>query len=142
MEITLEKIIVAGIHIGHRVQDCNPKIVTYTYGSMNGFHLIDIVKTYAQLEKAKNFLIRNRRDGKKVLFIGAKNHTIDILEERAISSQIFFVTGRWLGGTLTNWTTVKISLLQLHRLTREEKRGVWSNYRKKYIISQKKKKKV
>merc|ERR1712048_792276 len=117
-----------GIHIGHKVRYWNPKIADYTYGSINGFHLIDIVKTYTQLEKVRTFTTRNRRDGKRVLFIGTKNHTRKVTEVRARSSQSFFVNGRWLGGTLTNWITIQISLLKLHRVTRKGKKCVSFNF--------------
>jgi small subunit ribosomal protein S2 len=97
--------------------------------------LIDLVKTYKQLEEAKKFLGRIRGYGRDILFIGTKSQAAKVVRERAKTSQSFFVSERWLGGILTNWSTVQGSLLQLHRLEREEEKGVWVHLSKKSVIS-------
>jgi small subunit ribosomal protein S2 len=131
MEFTLEKRIAAGIHLGHPVRYWNPKISIYTYGIRNGVRLIDLVKTSQQVIEAKEFLARRSSYGKNILFIGTKPQATDIVKERAQISRSFFVRERWLGGILTNWSTVQGSLLQLHRLDREREKGSWTFLSKK-----------
>jgi len=131
MKITLEQMMVAGIHFGHPTHHWHPKIATYTYGVRNGSHLIDLVKTSRQLKKAQDLVTRVRREGKEILFVGTKKQAAKRIKERAHSSQSFFVRERWLGGILTNWSTVQASLIKLHRLEREKKRGPWDSLPKK-----------
>lgn len=133
MEFTLEKRIFVGIHLGHPIRYWNPKIDTYTYGIRNGMRLIDLIKTYRQLREAKNFLTRIKRQGKHILFIGTKFQAKQIVKERAQYSRSFFVRERWLGGILTNWSTVQISLIQLHRLERDNEKGAWIFLSKKNV---------
>jgi small subunit ribosomal protein S2 len=93
--------------------------------------LIDLVKTHQQIREAKKFLARIKRHGKSILFIGTKQQATYTVKERAKASGSFFVRERWLGGILTNWTTVQGSLLQLHRLEREKGKGSWITLSKK-----------
>jgi small subunit ribosomal protein S2 len=134
MKITLEQIIITGIHLGHLTQCWNPKIVTYIYGVRNGLHLIDLVMTRIQLNVIQRFLMQIRREGKYVLFVGNEFHTKQNAEDIAFISQSFFVKKRWLGGTLTNLSTIQISFSQLNRLEKDTKTGVWINLMKKNII--------
>jgi small subunit ribosomal protein S2 len=131
MEFTLEKRIVAGIHLGHPTRYWNPKIAIYTYGIRNGVRLLDLVKTFQQLREAKKFLKRTKRHGRDILFIGTKIQAIQTVKKRAQASQSFFIRERWLGGILTNWSRVRGSLLQLHRLEREKEKGNWISLSKK-----------
>jgi small subunit ribosomal protein S2 len=134
MKITLEQMMISGIHFGHPTRHWHPKIATYTYGIRNGNHLIDLVKTSQQLKEAQKLVTRVRREGKEILFVGTKKQSSQRIKERAESSQSFFVRDRWLGGILTNWFTVQASLLQLHRLEREKKEGPWELLPKKEAI--------
>jgi len=131
MKFTIEKRVAAGIHLGHPIRYWNPKIIRYTYGVRNGIHLIDLVKTRRQLKKAREFLKKASGEKKRILFIGTKRQAAEVVKERAKSSYSFFVVERWLGGILTNWTTVQASLLKLSRLEREEKKGSWTLLSKK-----------
>ena len=135
MEFTLEKRIVTGIHLGHPTRYWNPKMTTYTYGIRNEIRVIDLIKTYQQLREAKKFLRRIKGYGKNILFIGTKSQAIQIVRERAKTSQSFFISERWLGGILTNWSTVKKSVSQLHYLECEEKKRTWISLSKKDVIS-------
>jgi small subunit ribosomal protein S2 len=121
MKITLEQMILVGIHLGHHTSRWNPKINIYIYGARKGIHLIDLVKTRQQLEKAQKFVTDVRLKGENILFVGTKKQAVDVVTKRAQTSQSFFVNERWLGGMLTNWTTIKTSLFQLHRLERKQK---------------------
>jgi small subunit ribosomal protein S2 len=120
--------------LGHPVRYWNPKISIYTYGVRNGIRLIDLVKTRQQLGKARKFLEIISRNGKNILFIGTKNQAAQTIKDRANATKSFFVVERWLGGILTNWSTVRMSLLQLHRLEREEKKNSWSSLSKKDVV--------
>lgn len=133
MKVTLEQIVMAGIHLGHPTRYWQPKIAIYTYGVRNGIHLIDLVKTRRQLKEAQKFVIKIRREGKSILFVGTKDQAAEAIKERALASQSFFVNKHWLGGILTNWSTVKVSLSQLYRLEREQKEGAWSHKKKKEV---------
>merc|ERR1712151_606827 len=131
---TLEQIVTAGIHLGHPVRRWNPKIANYIYGVKNGSHLIDLVRTRNQLNEARHFLSIVAREGKCTLFVRDKTHIRRIAMDRAFSSQSFFVSGRWLGGTLTNWSTIQVSLLQLHSFIRSKKKCVLTSLKKKKKI--------
>jgi small subunit ribosomal protein S2 len=133
MKVTLEQIVIAGIHLGHPTRYWQPKIAIYTYGIRNDTHLIDLVKTRRQLKEAQKFVIKIRREGKSILFVGTKDQAAEAIKERALASQSFFVNKHWLGGILTNWSTVKVSLSQLYRLEREQKEGAWSHKKKKEV---------
>lgn len=123
----------AGILLGHTTRRWNPKISTYTYGIKKNIPLIDLVKTRKQLEKAQNFVAKIRRSGKDILFVGTKIQAAGAIKERAQISKSFFVRKRWLGGIITNWATVRLSLLKLHRLEREQKVGNWMSLTKKDV---------
>merc|ERR1711879_1076137 len=130
MLLTLEQIVIAGIHLGHPVRRWNPKMAPYIYGVKNGSHLIDLVRTRNQLNEA-HFLTIIAREGKCALFVRDKTHGGRIAIDGAFSSQSFFVRGRWLGGTLTNWSTIQISLLQLHSFIRSKKKMCLDRFEKK-----------
>lgn len=132
-QITLEQIIITGIHLGHPTQCWHPKIVSYIYGVRNDLHLIDLVVTRVQLNVTRHFLQQIIREGKHILFVGSEFYTKQITKERAFASQSFFVKERWLGGILTNLFTIQISLFQLNRLEQDKSIGVWINLTKKHI---------
>ena len=131
MEITLEQIITAEVHLGHPIHQWNPKRGIYTYSIRTGTHVVDLVKTRRKLEKTRKFVIDVAKNGKNILFVGTKSQASYIVKEVGYASKSFFVRERWLGGMLTNWSTVQASLIQLHRLEREQKNGVWSSLSKK-----------
>ena len=110
MKPSLEKIIDARMHLGHSAHCWNPKISIYIYGIKDNIYLIDLVKTSQQLVRARKFLTKIRKDGKNILFIGTKTPAVEVIKSRAIHSKNFFVRQRWLGGILTNWSTIKTSM--------------------------------
>ena len=136
MKITLEQIVLTGIHLGHPTCYWNPTMSIYIYGVRNGIHIIDLVKTRQQLKKAREFVIKVRGEGKEILFVGTKSQAALRIKERALSSQSFFVKERWLGGILTNWCTVQRSILQLHRLERSQNENLWDFLPKKEKVAQ------
>jgi small subunit ribosomal protein S2 len=106
-------------------------MATYIYGVQNGTHLIDLVKISKCLENANKLLEKVRADGKCVLFVGTRDQIACSIEERARASKSFFVTERWLGGILTNWSTIRTSLLKFHHLELAKKKGIWANLSKR-----------
>ena len=123
MQLTFEQRMRAGRHLGHPTRKWHPKRAAYTYGVRKGLHLIDLVKTRHQLQEARTFLAAQAAEGKTFLFVGTKNQAARAIEEAARRSRSFYVNERWLGGRLTNWRTVRSSLVRLHLLERQEQRG-------------------
>jgi len=134
MELTLEKIVSVGIHLGHATCYWHPKMAPYTYCVRGGIHLIDLVKTIEQIEKSQKFISRIRREGESILFVGTKIQASSSIKIRANASCSFFINKRWLGGMLTNMSTIQVSLFQLHRLERQQKNGEWDKLPKKKAI--------
>jgi small subunit ribosomal protein S2 len=133
MKITLKQIIAVGIHLGHPKFQWHPKIAPYIYGVQDGDHLIDLVQTRKKIKEARQFVIEVARKGQSVLFVGTKSQAALAIKEVACASQSVFVNERWLGGILTNWSTIQTSLLQLHHLEREKEKGTWESIPKKKI---------
>jgi len=125
----------SGIHFGHRVSRWNPKMKPYIFGKRNMIHVIDIKETMKGLLRAKQFLTRLVAKGGEVLFVGTKRQAKNAVELHAKRCQMHYVTERWLGGTLTNFQTVRARLARLEELERLEETGELANYSKKRIAS-------
>jgi small subunit ribosomal protein S2 len=138
--ITVEKLLVSSVHLGHSVKEKNPKMSPYIYGERKGIHIIDLLQTLIQTKKVCKFLRSSTRRGKKVLFIGTKAQFSSVIENCALKSNSYYVTQRWLGGMLTNWLTVKTCLEKLELLTKIENEEISKDLTKKEILSLKKKK--
>lgn len=103
----------AGVHFGHRVQRWNPRMAPFIYGQKNGVHIIDILKTTTCLQQACNFLQDAGKKSKTVLFVGTKRPAAPFMPSAATECQGFYVNHRWLGGFLTNWTTMRQCIQRL-----------------------------
>lgn len=121
MAINLQKMIQAGLHIGHSTYQWNPKMIPYIYTEKNNIHIIDLIQTYFYLNKALQFLYESTAEGKTVLFVGTKKQVSKLVEKIAYQCNSFFVTERWLGGLLTNWLTVQKSISKLAYLEKQHK---------------------
>jgi small subunit ribosomal protein S2 len=110
MNITIKDLLDAGVHFGHQLRRYNPRSKKFVFDNRHGISIIDLEKTYANLEKACAFLEDTVASGKQVLFIGTKRQAQEVLREAAVSCQMPFAVNRWLGGTLTNFATVKGSI--------------------------------
>ena len=106
----------AGIHFGHRCSRWNPKMAPYLYGKRNSIHIIDIRETLRGLLRAKKFVSQTVAKGGDVLFVGTKRQAREIVERHALRCGMHFVTERWLGGTLTNFRTIRLRLQRLEEL--------------------------
>lgn len=114
--ISLSDALEAGVHFGHVTRRWNPKMEKYIYGKREGIHIIDLTKTLEELEKAGEFLKDVARRGGKVLFVGTKKQAKETIKNEAIRCGMFYVTERWLGGTLTNFETIRRSIARLKEL--------------------------
>ncbi|MBX3358930.1 MAG: 30S ribosomal protein S2 [Phycisphaeraceae bacterium] len=132
MSTTLvQDLIEAGIHFGQRSSGWNPKMGPFIYGKRNGIHIIDIKETVKGLLLAKKYLARVVSDGKDVCFVGTKRQARSVLEQRVGDVKQHWVTERWLGGTLTNFRTIRQRLKRLEELETIEKTDNFASYSKK-----------
>ncbi len=124
-------LIEAGIHFGQRSSNWNPRMSPYIYGKRNNIHIIDIKETVKGLLLAKKFISKTVASGKDVCFVGTKRQARDVLRERVTDVKMHWVVERWLGGTLTNFRTIRSRLKRLEELERIEESGEIVNYSKK-----------
>ncbi|MGD9690956.1 MAG: 30S ribosomal protein S2 [Phycisphaerales bacterium] len=127
----VQDLVEAGIHFGQRAASWNPKMQPYIWGKRNGIHIIDIKETIKGLLLAKKFIARVVADGKDVCFVGTKRQARAVLETRVADVKMHFVVERWLGGTLTNFRTIRSRLKRLEELDAIEARDNFASYSKK-----------
>src|ERR1700760_2863893 len=108
--VDIKDLLDAGVHFGHRTQRWNPKMKPYIFEARNGIYVINLEYSVKQLEKAQDFLEGIAASGKKVLFVGCKKQAQETIKDLAHKSNSYYVTERWLGGTLTNLTTIRKSV--------------------------------
>ena len=128
LSIGIKELLEAGVHFGHQTRRWNPKMKPFIFDARNGIHIIDLSKSLAQLETACDFLAKTVTKGGKVIFVGTKKQAQQAVKETAKECGQFFVTERWLGGTLTNYQTVKRSIARLREIEKMEADGSISNY--------------
>lgn len=124
----------AGVHFGHQTRRWNPKMREYIYTSRDGIYIIDLQKTAQKIEEAYNVLYKIAANGGKVLFVGTRKQASDAIRDEAIRSNSFFVNKRWLGGTLTNFRTIRKRINRLEEIERMEKEGIFERLPKKEVI--------
>jgi small subunit ribosomal protein S2 len=127
----VQELIEAGIHFGQRASGWNPKMGPYIYGKRNGIHIIDIKETVKGLLLAKKFINKTVAGGKDVCFVGTKRQARSILEQYVPDAGMHYVTERWLGGTLTNFRTIRARLKRLEELEAIEQEDNFQSYSKK-----------
>jgi small subunit ribosomal protein S2 len=138
--VSTQELLMAGAHFGHLTQRWNPKMKPFIYMQKNGIYIIDLKKTVNQIEQATNAITKAVRHGEKILFVGTRRNSKDIIRSEAERCNMFFVNDRWLGGTLTNFATIKKSIRMLRTLEKKEIDGTYENIRKKEILSIERKK--
>ena len=121
----------AGAHLGHRTTKRSPKMEPYIYGVKNTIHIISLEKTLEKLEVALNFLVQMASQGATILFVGTKPSAKDIIKKYAQDIDTPFIIERWLGGTLTNFSTISKLIKKLNSMTEDKEQGVWKKYSKK-----------
>ena len=128
ISIGVKELLDAGVHFGHQTKRWNPKMKPFIFDARNGIHIIDLSKTLNQLEAACNFLAATVGKGGKILFVGTKKQAQQAIKDTAKETGQFFVTERWLGGTLTNFATIKRSIARLKEIQKMEADGSINNY--------------
>ena len=127
--INMRDMLEAGAHFGHRCSRWNPKMKPFIFGARNGIYFLNLEKTYFAYKAAAEFAAQTAAKGKKVLFVGTKTAAAEVLQVQAERSGMPWVNHRWLGGTLTNWNTIKQSIEKLRRfekLATEEHLGLYT----------------
>ena len=131
-ELTKEYLIESGVHFGHPTQKWNPAFKPYIAGQKNGIHIIDVQQTIQNLHLAQKELVKIASNGGNILFVGTKKQAKEIIQEGADKCGMFYVNERWLGGTLTNFSTIKRSIKRLKVLEKEGS-DVYKNLTKKEL---------
>ncbi len=121
--VSLAQLLESGVHFGHQTRRWNPKMKPYIFAARNGVHIIDLVQTAGLMDDAFNFVRTGSEQGKKYLFVGTKRQAAGIVAQEAARCGAYYVNQRWLGGMLTNWTTIKTRVDRLKELERLEETG-------------------
>ncbi|MBO8170987.1 MAG: 30S ribosomal protein S2 [Bacillaceae bacterium] len=132
--ISMKQLLEAGVHFGHQTRRWNPKMARYIFTERNGIYIIDLQKTVKKVEVAYNFVRELAASGGKILFVGTKKQAQDSVKEEAERCGMYYVNQRWLGGTLTNFETIKKRIQRLHDLGRMEEDGTFDVLPKKEVI--------
>lgn len=136
--ITLKKCLEAGVHFGHQTRRWNPKMGKFIYGARNGIYIIDLNKTVERTNASYKALRTIVEGGGKVLFVGTKPQSQQIVIDEAVRSGSFYITNRWLGGTLTNFRTITARIKRLRELETQQADGSWDRLPKKEVALLKK----
>lgn len=131
--VTMREMLEAGVHFGHQTRRWNPRMKPYIYGARNGIHIIDLQKTIKLFRDAYNFISETVGSGHKVLFVGTKKQARDIVATEAQRAGMFYVNGRWLGGTLTNFKTIRSSIERLRAIDKMAVDGTYQKLTKKEV---------
>ncbi|MFA5624018.1 MAG: 30S ribosomal protein S2 [Bradymonadales bacterium] len=131
--ISMRKLLEAGVHFGHQTKRWNPKMKPYIFGARNGIHIIDLGKTVQAFERAYDFVSNIVASGNSILFVGTKRQAQDVVAEEAKRAGQFHITQRWLGGTLTNWKTIRSSIEKLKAYDKMAIDGTYTKLSKKEI---------
>ena len=133
--VTMKNLLESGVHFGHQVKRWDPRMKKYIFAERNGIHIIDLQKTIQSIKDAYEAVRRVVASGKTVLFVGTKKQAQQAIQKEAERCGMYYVTNRWLGGMLTNFSTIKKSLLRLKKLEKMEVDGTFENLTKKEIAS-------
>ncbi len=136
--ISMNYLLEAGVHFGHQKRRWNPKMKEYIYTTRDDIYIIDLAKTVKKLEEAYDALKQIAADGGKVLFVGTKKQAQEAVEESAIRTNMYFMNERWLGGTLTNFKTIRARIKRLDEIEKMEQDGTFDLLPKKEVINIKK----
>ena len=131
---SMKQLLEAGVHFGHQTRRWNPKMKKYIYGERNGIHIIDLQITVDLVEEAYKFVVDQVKAGKNVLFVGTKKQAQEAIREEAERCGMYYVNSRWLGGTLTNFKTIRTRIERLNKLDNMEKTGEFELLPKKEVL--------
>jgi len=128
---SIEELAQAGVHFGHRVSKAHPKMMSFIYTVKNNVHLIDLEMTQKKLKEALNFLQQIAAEGGVVLFVGTKPSAKMLIEKYALEANCPYVSERWLGGTLTNFSVIHQQVERYKKMLKEKEENEWEKYTKK-----------
>ena len=132
--VSMKQLLEAGVHFGHQTRRWNPKMAPYIFTERNGIYIIDLQKTVVKLDEAYNFVKEISMEGKNVLFVGTKKQAMESVKEEATRAGAYYVNARWLGGMLTNFTTIRRRIARLKQLRTMEEDGTFDLLPKKEVI--------
>ena len=131
--LTMKELLEAGVHFGHQTKRWNPKMKKFIFGQRNGIYIIDLGKTAQMFRKAEEYVMRLAAESRTILFVGTKRQAQDLILEEAQRCGMFFVNHRWLGGLLTNFTTIQRSIRRMRELEAMAEDGRYETLSKKEI---------
>ncbi|MGC8778634.1 MAG: 30S ribosomal protein S2 [Candidatus Caldatribacteriaceae bacterium] len=134
MIVTMKQLLEAGVHFGHQTRRWNPKMKPYIFTERNNIYIIDLQKTVELTEKAYQFVKGIAQEGKTLLFVGTKKQAQEAIQQEATRCGMFYVNQRWLGGMLTNFSTIRNSIERLKRIEAMEARGLLEKLPKKEVM--------
>ncbi len=134
-DISMKQLLEAGVHFGHQTRRWNPKMKPYIFTERNGIYIIDLQKTARKIDEAAEFLRSVSADNGTVLFVGTKSQAQESIEYEADRCGMFFVNQRWLGGTLTNFKTIRSRVARLNEIDKMEENGDFDLLPKKEVIA-------
>ena len=140
MVVTMKQLLEAGVHFGHQTRRWNPKMKPYIFAERNNIYIIDLQKTVELAEKAYNFARDLSREGGMFLFVGTKKQAQEAIEQEAQRCGMFYVNQRWLGGMLTNFSTIRQSFERLKKIEEMEEKGILERLPNKVVMQIKKRK--
>ena len=133
--VSIKQLLEAGVHFGHHTRRWNPKMAEYIFTERNGLYIIDLQKTIKKFEEAYNFVRDIAADGGNILFVDTKKQAADAIREEAERCGMYYVNVRWLGGMLTNYKTIKMSIERLRKLEKMQEDGTFDMLPKKEVAA-------
>lgn len=133
--VTMKSLLESGVHFGHQVKRWDPRMKKYIFAERNGIHIIDLQKTITAIKDSYDVVRKVASSGKSVLLVGTKKQAQQAIEKEAERCGMYYVNNRWLGGTLTNFTTIKKSLLRLKKIEKMEVDGTFDKLTKKEVAA-------
>ena len=131
--VAMKQLLEAGVHFGHQTRRWDPRMAEYIFQARNGIHIIDLQKTSKKLDDAYDFVRAQAEEGKNILFVGTKKQAQECVKEAAEKCGMFYINERWLGGTLTNFPTIRTRVERLTELERMEEDGTFDILPKKEV---------
>lgn len=131
VQVTVKELLDAGVHFGHQTQRGNPKMKPYIFGARGGIHIVDLQQSMELAKEALGFIEETAAKGGRLIFVGTKKQAVEAIKEAAPACGQFFVTKRWLGGMLTNFTTIKNSIERMRKIEKMRENGEFQLFSKK-----------
>ena len=132
--VAMKQLLEAGVHFGHQTRRWDPRMAEYIFQARNGIHIIDLQKTSKKLDEAYEFVRAQAEEGKNILFVGTKKQAQECVKEAAEKCGMFYINQRWLGGTLTNFPTIRARVERLAELEAMEENGTFEILPKKEVV--------